>query len=360
MEKDVFMRYVQLLHRFEELSKEEHSIYSNTIEAKTILEVRQLVENNQELLELLKKIHSLPDSEREKAVEEYFSKQNKKEEQEEQKKSEEEEIAKTFGVNVNEIDHKYLKNGNEIFSFYDNVSNRQVVLENNKKGKSLLESLQDIQKQNEKYQTEDEYDNSKNILRDKSSTENIELKFYTRNEIINLPSLDNIRGKDALILTFLLKHYDELGIKGINLDNLIYLDSNNIIQEAVVVNDKVIVGEPDDAKSNNAAEASNEAVKEEVEEEPELTEEKTSEVKEEPKESNNEELNEMMEESKEEVKEEDKKNEKEKPKTLIRNIKDKIKDTDSNGFINNVLFISIATGAVLLIALVVTIIKYYA
>ena len=123
MEKDVFMRYVQLLHRFEELSKEEHSIYSNTIEAKTILEVRQLVGNNQELLELLKKIHSLPDSEREKAVEEYFSKQNKKEEQEEPKKSEEEEIAKTFEVNVNEIDHKYLKNGNEIFSFYDRLRN---------------------------------------------------------------------------------------------------------------------------------------------------------------------------------------------------------------------------------------------
>ena len=229
MEKDVFVRYVEMLHRFEELSKDGKSINSDTIEASTILEIRQLVENNKKLMELLKRIHALPDNERMAAVEEYFSKQNKKEEEPE--KSEEEEIAKTFGVNVSEIDHKYLKNGHEIFSFYDSISGKQVILENNKKGKSLVECLQEIQEKNEKYQTDDEYDNSKSILKDKVNSESLELKMYTKEEILSIPGgLDSIRNEDAMILSYLLKNYDELGIKGINLDHLIYIDNDNKIQ----------------------------------------------------------------------------------------------------------------------------------
>ena len=331
MEKDVFVRYVEMLHRFEELSKDGKSINSDTIEASTILEIRQLVENNKKLMELLKRIHALPDNERMAAVEEYFSKQNKKEEEPE--KSEEEEIAKTFGVNVSEIDHKYLKNGHEIFSFYDSISGKQVILENNKKGKSLVECLQEIQEKNEKYQTDDEYDNSKSILKDKVNSESLELKMYTKEEILSIPGgLDSIRNEDAMILSYLLKHYDELGIKGINLDNLIYIDKDNKIQEAVVVDNKVMVGEPEDAKGANT----NGEISEENEDNPELVEmveEDTTEEKEKEEELDNE-------------------REKEKPKVLT-------KQDDKYGFISNVLLVSIITAVILVGVLIYYVVQYY-
>ena len=161
MEKEIFIKYIEMLHRFEKLSKEELSIYPNSDEIKIMSEVRELVENNPELSDLLKKIHALPDSERMRTVVEYFA---NKEEKEEEPKTEEEEISKTFGVDVNKIEHKFLSNGNEIFSFYDVELGRQVLLENNQKGKSLVECLQEIQEQNQKYQTEDAEENSNNIL----------------------------------------------------------------------------------------------------------------------------------------------------------------------------------------------------
>lgn len=334
MEKDVFIRYVEMIHRFEQLSKDERSIYSNTIEGRTILEVRKLVENNPDLMNLLKQIHSLPDAERKKAVEDYFSKHNSNNQEEKKEKSTEEEIAKTFGVNASEIDHKYLHNGHEIFSFYDSVSGKQVILENSKKGKSLVECLKEIQEKNEKYQTENEDDNSKSILRDKSNTENIELKFYSKNEIINVPGLDNIRGKDALILMYLLKHYEELGIKGINLDNMIYIDATNNIQEAVVVNDKVMIGKPSDAKSEGSSSKPSEEEKEETD---------------------TNELNNMVEEANEEEKknELDKENEKEKPKIMLK------QDDNKYGFISNVLLVAILSAIALIGILIYYVVQYY-
>ena len=64
MEKELLIKYVEMINRFEKLSKEERSIYSNTEEEKVIAEVRNLIKTNPELSELLKKIHSVPASER--------------------------------------------------------------------------------------------------------------------------------------------------------------------------------------------------------------------------------------------------------------------------------------------------------
>lgn len=65
-----------MLHRFEKLSEEEKSIYSNTREMQVVNEIRQLVENNPALMELLKTIHKTSDDQRMQVVNEYFQKNN--------------------------------------------------------------------------------------------------------------------------------------------------------------------------------------------------------------------------------------------------------------------------------------------
>ena len=135
-----------------------------------------------------------------------------------------------------------------------------------------------------------------------------------------------------MILSYLLKHYDELGIKGINLDNLIYIDKDNKIQEAVVVDNKVMVGEPEDAKGANT----NGEISEENEDNPELVEmveEDTTEEKEKEEELDNE-------------------REKEKPKVLT-------KQDDKYGFISNVLLVSIITAVILVGVLIYYVVQYY-
>ncbi|MBQ6497730.1 MAG: hypothetical protein IJI58_03340 [Bacilli bacterium] len=77
MEKEVFIKYVKALSRYEKLSKEEFSIYSNTEEVHAITELRKLVEENSDLMNLLKKIHKSPDDKRIEIVNEYFSKDEK-------------------------------------------------------------------------------------------------------------------------------------------------------------------------------------------------------------------------------------------------------------------------------------------
>lgn len=330
MERDIFIKYVEMLHRFEKLSKEELSIYSNTVETKVIADVRKLVENNPELMALLKKIHSLPDSERVKAVNEYFS---KKEEKDEPTKNEEEEISKTYGVDADKIEHKFLSNGNEIFSFYDIKRGKQVILENNKKGKSLVTYLKEIQEQNEKYQTEDAETNSNDILRDKSNEENIELQMLTKEEILaRIDGSANVTKEDAAKLRYLLQNYEKLRIKGINLENLIYIDEDNKIHEAVI-NEKqeVIIATPDDANYSDGEYEKSEEVKEET---------------------NSNEMESMLEEETENLEyTEGKIEEKEKPKVLTKD--------DKYGFINNVLFVAIVTAVILIVILVYFIIKFY-
>ena len=344
MEKETFIKYVEMLNRFEKLSKEEASIYSNTQETKVIAEVRKLVEKDPELMEFLKQLHALPEKERMQAVTEHFSKKENKEEA--SAKSEEEEIAKTFGVDINKIEHKFLSTGNEIFSFYDLKLGRQVVLENNQKGKTLVEYLKEIQVQNEKYQTENEETNSNEILNDQRLTENIELKMLTKEEILNRQdNFSNIANEDAAKLKYLLQNYDRLRIKGINLENLIYIDEDNKIHEAVI-NEKqeVVVANPEDASYSDNSYDSNAPV--------ETTTEDSNE------------LNSMVEESTEEKEDEDSYNlsgneyenelDKEKVKVLTHTKDDKY------GFVNNVLFIAIITAVVLIITLVYYIIRYYA
>ena len=332
MEKELFLKYVEMLHRFENLAKDESSIYSTTNEIEIMNHVRSLVKDNPELMELLKTIHALPDEQRKQAVEEYFSKEETKEEEEEPKKSEEEEIAKTFGVDVNNIDHKYLSNGNEIYSFYASNLGRQVILENNTKGKSLMENLKDIQDSNKKYQTENAEENTNSILDDKLK-ENLELEMLSKDEIIKIyGDFENLEPEVASKLRFLIKNYEQLDIKGINVENLIYIDSDNQIHE-VVLNDKkevTVSSTEGENESGPAFEETNDNIE---------------------KEEDDKELDSMLEEEPELEKEEEKALQEEKPLVLVKK--------DNQGFLNNVLFMAVITTGILLIGLIATVIKYY-
>lgn len=76
MEQQIFIKYIEMLHRFEKLTEEEKSIYSNTREMQVVNEVRKLVENNPDFMELLKTIHKTSDDQRIQVVNEYFQKSN--------------------------------------------------------------------------------------------------------------------------------------------------------------------------------------------------------------------------------------------------------------------------------------------
>lgn len=133
MEKETFIKYVEMLHRFEQLSKEELSIYSNTVETKTIVEVRKLVEKKPELMSLLKKIHSLPEDQRLKAVLDYFSKEDKKEE--ETTKTSENKIEDNITKDNNEV----VKKQNEVSEMIEDTKTEEVKVEkSNEKPKKLI------------------------------------------------------------------------------------------------------------------------------------------------------------------------------------------------------------------------------
>ena len=281
MERETFIRYIELLHRFEKLSKEELSIYSNTVETKVIGEVKGLVQNDPELLELLKKIHSLPDNERMHTVIEFFAKRAENSPIQENKELEE--ITQKFNVEINKINHQFLSSGKEIFSFYSDSLGKQVVLENNK-------------------------------------NEKIELEMLTKEDILKrYEGFNNITKDDASKVKYLLDNYDNLKITGINLENFICLDQNNILHEAVInKNQEVVLVTPIDANYN-------------------------------------------VPESKEQVVIENNKDESFDEPVLIEEDKSKsLTKVDKYGFVNNILFVSIAIAVVLIICLVYYVIKYYA
>ena len=76
----------------------------------------------------------------------------------------EEVISKTFGVDINDIEHKYLNSGKEIFSFYDSKIGRKRLLENPSDG-TLVEFLKEEQNNNADFQSNDYKANSTAILK---------------------------------------------------------------------------------------------------------------------------------------------------------------------------------------------------
>lgn len=143
----------------------------NTEEKEAILEVNNLCKTDLEFNEMVNKLKgSFSDETRMNMLNDYLNQKELKE-----AKSNEEVISKTFGVDINDIEHKYLNSGKEIFSFYDSKIGRKRLLENPSDG-TLVEFLKEEQNNNEDFQSNDYKANSTAILNEKLKEKNIELK----------------------------------------------------------------------------------------------------------------------------------------------------------------------------------------
>lgn len=333
MNRELLMQYVDILNRMENVPYDVR-MSRNDLDYSIIDYVEKKAADDLELQELIKEIKSLPSDERANFVKNYV--ENYEEKKAENAKNEEEEISKVFGVDVKDIQHLFLANGSEIFYFYESRLGRNIVLENSKKGKSLTEQLKAIQEESEKYQTENDHDNAHEILTDEALKSNMELEFYSKSEVLDHKAeLENLSAEDISKVKYLINHYDELNIKGINIQNMIYIDQSGDIFEITYVDNKVNIAKPDSQdysfeKTNINTDSNNSEL------DNMLNDNEESDTLE--NESDKNEENEENEELKEE--------EKEKPKVYVKN------DNAESGFTNNALYFFIA-GLILIIIIVI-------
>ncbi len=230
MDRDMLIQYVDILNKMEDLPYDVRMSH-NDLDYSIIHFVEESALTDEELSNLIVLLKSLNSEERMSYIKDYLNQQEK----ESAENSEEQKISDLFGVNIRDIQHLFLENGNEIFAFYDSHSGNDIVLGNLKKGKSLMEQLESIQQENEKYRSEDEEENAHSILLDEATRNHLALPFYTREEISShSEEIDNLTEKDKRKLKYMLAHYDELNIVGINISNMIYLDQKGEIHEAVL------------------------------------------------------------------------------------------------------------------------------
>lgn len=203
-------------------------------EKKAILEVNNLCKTDSEFNEMVNKLKgSFSDETRMNILNDYLNQKELKE-----AKSNEEVISKTFGVDINDIEHKYLNSGKEIFSFYDSKIGRKRLLENPSDG-TLVEFLKEEQNNNEDFQSDDYKANSTAILNEKLKEKNIELKMiYIGDLNDHQKEIDNLEEKKKKCLDEILKNKEKLGVVYVNLEDIVALDKDGKIIEGAYNDEK--------------------------------------------------------------------------------------------------------------------------
>lgn len=206
----------------------------NTEEKEAILEVNNLCKTDPEFNEMVNKLKgSFSDETRMNMLNDYLNQKELKE-----AKSNEEVISKTFGVDINDIEHKYLNSGKEIFSFYDSKISRKRLLENPSDG-TLVEFLKEEQNNNEDFQSDDYKANSTAILNEKLKEKNIELKMiYIGDLNDHQKEIDNLEEKKKKCLEEILKNKEKLGVVYVNLEDIVALDKDGKIIEGAYNDEK--------------------------------------------------------------------------------------------------------------------------
>lgn len=239
MKKEDILKYFSLLDEYTLNNK----VVFNNEELELINKINNELNKDMELSNLFNKLRNTFPSSREVLIDKYLDSKPK---------SLPEEISRTFGIDISKIEHKLLDSGVEIFCFYDNALGKQVVLENKKDGRSLVEILKETQKENKKYQSNDNAKNSEDILRDKRENEDIELKMIPIESVDKyLGQVKSLSSEDYKKLFFLVRYSTELDIAYINIENMIGLSSYGKIYE--VTKDKFNnfkVGEPKNLNYN--------------------------------------------------------------------------------------------------------------
>ena len=226
MNKEIMIKYVELLNQY----KLNNNISFNVEELSFIKQVNKEAINNIELYNLIESIKKLSnETEIKKIIDDYFNKIENSSSI--NNNNIEKEIEKTFGIDINNIHHHFLDNGNEIFYFYDLKLNKNVVLENKKDGKSLVEQLKEMQVKNESYQTENNIQNTNNML-EYLRQNDMEVKMIDINEIHNYTNqLNNLNEEQTKKLRILISSSNQMNIKYVNIENMLAIDNNNRILE---------------------------------------------------------------------------------------------------------------------------------
>ena len=206
----------------------------NAEEKKAILEVNNLCKTDSEFNEMVNKLKgSFSDESRMNILNDYLNQKELKE-----AKSNEEVISKTFGVDINDIEHKYLNSGKEIFFFYDSKIGRKRLLENPSDG-TLVEFLKEEQNNNADFQSNDYKANSTAILNEKLKEKNIELKMvYIGDLNDHQKEIDNLEEKKKKCLEEILKNKEKLGVVYVNLEDIVALDKDGKIIEGAYNDEK--------------------------------------------------------------------------------------------------------------------------
>ena len=206
----------------------------NAEEKRAILEVNNLCKTDPEFNDMVNKLKgSFSDESRMNILNDYLDQKELKE-----AKTNEEVISKTFGVDINDIEHKYLNSGKEIFSFYDPKIGRKRLLENPSDG-TLVEFLKEEQNNNEDFQSNDYKANSTAILNEKLKEKNIELKMiYIGDLNDHQKEIDNLEEKKKKCLDEILKNKEKLGVVYVNLEDIVALDKDGKIIEGAYNDEK--------------------------------------------------------------------------------------------------------------------------
>lgn len=206
----------------------------NAEEKRAILEVNNLCKTDPEFNEMVNKLKgSFSDESRMNILNDYLDQKELKE-----AKTNEEVISKTFGVDINDIEHKYLNSGKEIFSFYDSKIGRKRLLENPSDG-TLVEFLKEEQNNNADFQSNDYKANSTAILNEKLKEKNIELKMvYIGDLNDHQKEIDNLEEKKKKCLDEILKNKEKLGVVYVNLEDIVALDKDGKIIEGAYNDEK--------------------------------------------------------------------------------------------------------------------------
>ena len=239
---------------------------------KMVLEqISSLISQNEEYNVLINELLSSDSDKVDDIVNNYFGK--KQEEEQAEDISAEDEIANLYGVSVADIKSLHLKNGNELFKFYSPDVGKEIVLVNGKEGESLKSQLQQMQELKKEYQTDNEKNNSKNIMMDIRNNSNLEITFYPVSEIKNhQEEVDNLSDDSFRLLQYIIANANDLDVQLINLDNLVYLDSNNNLREVTFdMNHNPSVGTPvgeknEDNNTYSSSEISSEENSSEIDE----------------------------------------------------------------------------------------------
>lgn len=240
MEKKKVVRYFLLYDAY----NRDDTFKFNDEQLSLINEINMYARENPEFNELINRLKNTNYYDRTSVINEFYDRIEEKEKKDEVY---EKKIAKIFGIDVSKIKHKILNTGVEIFSFYDFNAGRMVVLENRKDGKSLVEQLKEMQKDNVNYQSSNNEKNAHDMLSDSRVKTNVELDMIPVNEINRyLEQIKSLKKDDYKALIFLIRNASRLGIDYINVENMMGITKSGKIYEVRPDAEKEFqIGEPD-------------------------------------------------------------------------------------------------------------------